>query len=126
MDHRRRRRLADRPIRNFWCDWWAARRAARTIYMIMIIINFTGIIGYRLYLFSSTGPTCLSIPLPPSSPSQPSIFASTPQDRGERIERERKRERERERERERDGYIYKLTKQRYAILKCRGRGRGVD
>ena len=90
--------------------------------MIMIIINFTGIIGYRLYLFSSTGPTCLSIPLPPSSPSQPSIFASTPQDRGERIERERKRERERERER--DGYIYKLTKQRYAILKCRGRGRG--
>lgn len=42
---------------------------------IMIIINFTGIIGYRLYLFSTTGrsvllSSSLPCPLPPPFSSQ--------------------------------------------------------
>lgn len=91
-----------RPTGNFWCDWWAARRVARTspADTIMIIINFTGIIGYRLYLFSTAG--CLSLSYLPLR---------------RRIQAKSRTDWTRYHWAERNARIYKLAKQRYTTLK---------
>lgn len=91
--------------------------------MIMIIINFTGIIGYRLYLFSSTGPPCLSIPLPPSSPSLPAFHICLHAAGQRRAYKERKKTRKRERERERRVYL-QAHKATIRDIKMSGEGKG--
>lgn len=96
---------------------------------IMIIINFTGIIGYRLYLFSTTGRSVLlfsSLPTPPSPlPPPPAAALSSLRVARPYLPPRRRIEAKlrigwEDAHGERDSCIYKLTKQRYAILKCPG------
>lgn len=87
--------------------------------LLVIVYIYSVVPAHPAYLSPSSLPSLpLTLPyLPPRRRTEASAYRSG------RYQRERKIDRERG-ERERDRYIYKLTKQRYAILKCRGKGGG--